>query len=70
MTAKQIPEEMFAALSKTIFSYCLARTASVQDAEDLAQDILVAFLSSVQNLRDEEAFYAFMWSVAGNVTRQ
>ena len=54
-------------VSKSVLSYCLARTPNVQDAEDLAQDILVKIMTSAQNLRNDEAFYGFMWAVAGNV---
>lgn len=56
--------------SKSVLSYCMARTANSQDAEDLAQDILLEILKSAQNLRNDEAFYGFMWSVAGNVYKQ
>lgn len=58
------------AVSKTILSYCISRTSNQQDAEDLAQDILYEIVRSAPNLRDERAFYGFMWSVAGNVYKQ
>lgn len=54
-------------ISKTIFSYCMSRTSSREDAEDLAQDILLAIMKSAENIRDDAAFYGFMWSVAGNI---
>lgn len=57
-------------VSKSVLSYCMARTANSQDAEDLAQDILLEIMKSAQNLRNDEAFYGFMWSVAGNVYKQ
>ena len=53
--------------AKTVFSYCLARTNSKEEAEDLSQDILLEILKSSCNLRDERAFYNFMWAVANNV---
>ena len=59
-------EEIF----RTIYSYCVVRTASREDAEDLAQDILLELTKAFPNLRDEQAFYGFMWSVAGNVYKQ
>ena len=59
-------EEVF----KTIYSYCVVRTAGRADAEDLAQDILLELTKALPNLRDEQAFYGFMWSVAGNVYKQ
>jgi RNA polymerase sigma factor, sigma-70 family len=55
------------ATAKTVFSYCLARTHSKEEAEDLSQDILLEILKSACNLRSDKAFYTFMWSVANNV---
>ena len=51
-----------AQISKSILSYCMARTSNEYEAEDLAQDILLELTKSVQNIRDEKAFYGFMWS--------
>ena len=53
--------------AKTVFSYCLARTNSKEEAEDLSQDILLEIYKSACNLRDDKAFYNFMWAVANNV---
>jgi len=53
--------------SRTIYTWCLSRTSHPQDAEDLAQDIAVELLRSLPGLRDEAAFYGFMWSVARHV---
>ena len=57
-------------VSKTIFSYCMAKTPTREEAEDLSQDILFELLKSAENIRDDHAFYAFMWGVAGNVYNQ
>jgi len=62
--------ERIAEASKTILSYCLARTSTREDAEDLAQDILLNLAQSLPNLRDSGAFYGFMWGLAGNVYKQ
>lgn len=59
--------QKIAEVSKSVLSYCLARTSNTQDAEDLAQEILLKIMTSAQNLRNDEAFYGFMWAVAGNV---
>lgn len=48
----------------------MSRTSNQQDAEDLAQDIIYQIVKSTQNIRDERAFYGFMWSIAGNVYKQ
>ncbi|MBO7274688.1 MAG: sigma-70 family RNA polymerase sigma factor [Clostridia bacterium] len=57
-------------VSKTIFSYCMAKTPTREEAEDLSQDILYELIKSAANIRDDKAFYAFMWGVAGNVYKQ
>ncbi len=56
-------------VAKTLFAYCAARTPNRFEAEDLAQDIIVELYKSADTLRDEKAFYGFMWAVAGNVYR-
>ncbi|MCL1794546.1 MAG: sigma-70 family RNA polymerase sigma factor [Oscillospiraceae bacterium] len=53
--------------AKTIFLYCRTRTNSKEEAEDLSQDIILKLLKARENLRDDKAFYGFMWAVAGNV---
>ena len=45
----------------------MARTRDRYDAEDLAQDIIAELVKSACNIRDDKAFYGFMWAVAGNV---
>ncbi len=67
---RDIFEFRTAQISKSILSYCMARTSNEHEAEDLAQDILLELTKSVQNIRDEKAFYGFMWSVAKNVYKQ
>lgn len=56
--------------AKSILSYCIARTSNQTDAEDLAQDIIVEIYKSSPNLRNVDAFYGFMWGIAGNVYKQ
>lgn len=56
--------------AKTIFSYCMAKTPTREEAEDLSQDILYELIRSSGNIRDSKAFYAFMWGTAGNVYKQ
>ena len=57
-------------VSKTIFHYCITRTPTREEAEDLSQDILYEIIRSSGNIRDDNAFYAFMWGVADNVYKQ
>ena len=56
--------------AKSILSYCISRTPDRAEAEDLAQDILLEICRSAANIRDDKAFYGFMWGVASNVYRQ
>ena len=63
-------QDRIAEMSRAIRGWCIARTSTVQDAEDLCQDVLLAMLEAAPNLRDEGAFYGFMWGVARNVYRQ
>lgn len=69
--AESIPPELLnekiADASKTIFSYCMAKTLNRLEAEDLCQDILLELIRSSGSIRDSRAFYGFMWAVAGNV---
>ena len=53
--------------AKTLFTYCRTRTNTKEEAEDLSQDILLELLKSQDKLRDDKAFYGFMWAVASNV---
>ena len=70
MTNQNQYGEKIAEMSKTIFLYCMSKTHSRQEAEDLSQDILCELIKASGNIRDESAFYGFMWAVAGNVYKQ
>ena len=61
--------EKVAQMSKSIFQYCLSRTSSYQESEDLSQEILLTLCGSIENLRDEKAFYAFVWRTAENILK-
>lgn len=61
--------DRIAGMSRTVYAWSAARTATAADAEDLSQEVLLAMLGAAPNLRDERAFYGFMWSVADNVYR-
>ncbi len=63
-------DEKITQASKSILSYCMARVSDQHDAEDLAQDIIVEIMKSSGTIRDDKAFYGFMWAVAGNVYKQ
>lgn len=67
---KQELDSKIEEIAKTLLSYCTARTSNHFEAEDLAQDIIVEIYKSAGNLRNVDAFYGFMWAVAGNVYKQ
>lgn len=55
---------------KDIFAFSISRVYNKQDAEDLANDIIVAVLSSVDRLQNDSAFYGYMWKIAENTFKQ
>lgn len=57
-------------LARSLLSYCSARTSNHFEAEDLAQDIILEIYKSAGSIRNADAFYGFMWAVAGNVYKQ
>ena len=67
---RQELDKRMAEVTRVVHRYCLSRTSNVDDAEDLAQEILLELYKSATSLRDEKAFYGFMWSIAGNVFKQ
>lgn len=69
MTDEQLNRKI-TEVSKTIYHYCVARTPTREEAEDLSQDILYELIKSSKNIRDDNAFYGFMWGVADNVYKQ
>lgn len=59
-------EQLIVDNMKSIFGFALTRLGSVNEAEDLASDILYELIRSVGNLKDENRFYGFLWKVAEN----
>ncbi len=57
-------------MSKTMFRYCLSRTNSCHDAEDLAQEILLISCKGENNFPNEKAFYSFVWRTADNILKK
>ena len=55
---------------KTIFAYALSRVANREDAEDLAGDIILAILQSAPRIRDDNAFFAYIWAIAANTYKK
>lgn len=55
---------------KNIFAFSLTRLYDKSDAEDLTNDIIYEVLKSACRLRNEDAFYSFMWRIAENTFKK
>lgn len=55
---------------KTIFAYALSRVANKDEAEDLTSEIVLVILQSEHKIKDENAFYRYVWSIAANTYRK
>lgn len=64
-TAALVAENM-----KTIFAYALSRVSHKEDAEDLAGDIVLAILQSSSRIRDDAAFFGYIWALAANTYKK
>jgi len=64
---KEIIKEKIAECMNKIFAFSLLRTNNITEAEDLSQQIIFEMLVSANNLRDINAFYGWMWTIARNV---
>lgn len=67
MDKQQIVYNKVTECIRTIFAFSLSRTPSREEAEDLSQEIVKEVLRSANSLRDEQAFYGWMWGIANNV---
>ena len=68
MTANEYREQI-KMMSKSMFRYCLSRTGSYHDAEDLAQEIMLISCKGEKFFANEKAFYAFVWRTADNILK-
>ena len=51
---------------KNIFAFSMSRLYDKSEAEDLTNDIICEVLKSAGRLRNDDAFYSFMWRIAEN----
>lgn len=56
--------------TKQIYGWSIKRTGNHYEAEDLSQQIMLEALSSIEKLRDEKAFYGWLWTLANNVYKR
>lgn len=62
--------ERIVEMSRVVYAWSMARTANAADADDLSQEVLLAMTQALPGLKNEQAFYGFMWSVAHHVYSQ
>lgn len=55
---------------KTIFAYSLSRVSDKDDAEDLTNDIVTAILQSADRIKNQDAFYGYVWKIAANTYKK
>ena len=55
---------------KNIFAFSLSRLYDRSKAEDLTNDIVCEVLKSAHRLKNDDAFYGFMWRIAENTFRK
>lgn len=49
-----------------IYAWCMAKVYHRQDAEDLAADIIYSIIKSGDRIKNDDAFYGYMWKIARN----
>ena len=59
-------ERLISENMKSIFGFALTRLGNVNEAEELASDILYGILCSADRLKEEDRFFGFMWKIAEN----
>lgn len=55
---------------KTIFAYSLSRVSNKEDAEDLCGDIILAIITSAPRIRDDDAFFGYICTIATNTYKK
>ena len=55
---------------KNIYGYAFARLYDKDDVDELTQEIVYEVLRSANRVKDDEAFWAFLWKIAENTFRK
>ena len=66
MERKNLITEKIIDAMKSIFAFSMSRVSDATEAEDLSQQIITELLASADTLKNENAFYGWMWAVAKN----
>ncbi len=68
MTKEQM-ENIIQENMQKIYLYCIRKLKNTAAAEDVASDIILELLRSYGRIRNDEAAYGYMWSVANNLCK-
>ncbi|MDR0948722.1 MAG: sigma-70 family RNA polymerase sigma factor, partial [Lachnospiraceae bacterium] len=63
---REVANKLLLAELEKIYAYSLSRLYDKTAAEDLSQEIIYELLKSISNLRQDAAFYGYLWRVAEN----
>jgi len=63
-------KSVFTNYTEKIYTFALSKTFSSEEAEELSQEILLTAISSLSELRNEERFEPWLWSLASNVSKK
>ena len=55
--------------AERVYAWAVRRTYTTDEAEELSQQILLAAVRAIPNLRDESRFEPWLWGLAANVMR-
>ena len=58
--------ELLSENMRTLYLWSLHKTSDPYKAEDLCSEIILAVLQSAPNLKNDDAFFGFVWKVAAN----
>ena len=59
-------EEIEEGLIETTYLFCYRKIGNSQDAEDVAQDILVEAIKAIRRGKSFVSFYSWFWAMAKN----
>lgn len=65
MTPKKAGE-LLSENMRTLYLWSLHKVSDTYKAEDLCSEIILAVMQSAPNLKNDDAFFAFVWKVAAN----
>ena len=58
--------ELLSENMRTLYLWSLHKISDPYKAEDLCSDIILAVMQSAPNLKNDDAFFGFIWKVASN----